>query len=91
MRTHKAEWLVPVCILLLDRVTKRLAMVFLAEQEIALCPYLYLNYVQNTGAAFGMMQGGNLFFIIVSLLIIGYILKNWKEYEIYEWDFRKKI
>ncbi|MBO7237746.1 MAG: signal peptidase II, partial [Elusimicrobiaceae bacterium] len=28
---------------------------------------------------FGMMQGGNLVLILITLLIIGYILKSWKE------------
>ena len=80
MRKHKAEWIVPLAVLLLDRVSKRLTMVFLPDTDIEIWPYLHLNYVQNTGAAFGMMQGGNLIFIAVALLIIGYVLKNWKEF-----------
>ena len=76
---NKAVWMVLVLVLLLDRLTKRLTLEFLAGQDIALMPYLHLNYVQNTGAAFGMMQGGNLILIVITLLIVGYILKSWKE------------
>lgn len=79
MGENKALWLVPLIILLLDRVTKRLTLAFLPGADIELLPYLHLNYVQNTGAAFGMLQNGNVLFIVVALLIIGYILKNWKE------------
>ena len=35
--------------------------------------------MQNTGAAFGMMQGGNLILVVITLLVVGYILKSWKE------------
>ena len=79
LRENKAVWITLILVLLLDRVTKRLTLEFLAEQDIELLPYLHLNYVQNTGAAFGMMQGGNLILILIALLIVGYILKNWKD------------
>ena len=79
LRENKAVWIALIILLLIDRVSKRLTLALLDGQDIALLPYLHLNYVQNTGAAFGMMQGGNVIFIIISLLIIGYILKSWKE------------
>lgn len=79
LRQNKAIWITLILLLLVDRVTKRLTLAFLADRDIELLPYLHLNYVQNTGAAFGMMQGGNLILILVTLLIIGYILKSWKE------------
>lgn len=79
LRENKAVWLTLAFILFLDRVTKCLTLAFLPGREIALFPYLHLNYVQNTGAAFGMMQQGNTLLIFMTLLILGYILKNWKE------------
>lgn len=42
-------------------------------------PFLHIRYVENTGAAFGMMQGGNALLIVVMLVIIGYLLKSWRE------------
>ena len=68
-----------VLLLGVDRLTKRLTLEFLANQDIIVAPYLHLRYVQNTGAAFGIMQGGNLLLIVITLLIIGYLLKNWRE------------
>ena len=76
---NKSVWITLIILLLIDRVTKRLTLTFLNGQDIEVLPYLHLNFVQNTGAAFGMMQGGNLLLIAVTLLILGYILKNWKE------------
>lgn len=69
-----------VILLLIDRVTKRLALEFLTDHTIILLPYLHLHYVENTGAAFGTLQGGNAILIIVTLCILGYLLKNWKEF-----------
>ena len=66
-------------LLLVDRVTKRLTLALLPGKDIEILPYLHLDFVQNTGAAFGMMQGGNLLLIVVTLLIVGYILKDWNE------------
>ena len=77
--TNKAVWITLILVLLLDRVTKRLTLAFLPGIDLELWPYLHLNYVQNTGAAFGMMQGGNVILIVITLLIIGYILKSWQE------------
>ena len=34
----------------------------------------HLTYVKNTGAAFGIFKGGNIFFITVSILIILFLL-----------------
>ncbi len=76
---HKAICFTVIVLLLLDRLTKRLTLVFLPGQDIELLPYLHLNYVQNTGAAFGMLQNSNVLFIVITVLILGYILKNWKE------------
>lgn len=63
----------------LDRLSKRLTLDFLADKDIIIAPFLHLRYVQNTGAAFGIMQGGNLILILVTLLIVGYLIKSWKE------------
>ena len=79
-RRHKAVLITLIVLLGVDRITKRLTLVFLENKDILLAPFLHLRYVQNTGAAVGMMQGGNLILIIVSILIIAYLLKSWKEF-----------
>lgn len=79
-RAHKAEiWTVAV-LLFIDRLTKCLTLACLMDTDIIVAPFLHLRYVQNTGAAFGIMQGGNLILILVTLLIIAYLIKCWKEF-----------
>lgn len=78
-RADKGVLVVLVLLLALDRLTKRLTLEFLADKDLVVAPFLHLRYVQNTGAAFGIMQGGNLILILVTLLIVGYLIKSWKE------------
>jgi signal peptidase II len=66
-------------VLVLDQVTK-----WLVEANIALgaivpiadfiYPYLTLTRTQNTGAAFSIFQNGNLFFIVVALIVSAMIV-----------------
>ncbi len=47
-------------------------------------PFFQLTYVENTGVAFGMGQGGNLFFMISTVLILGALLwmrRKWEKEE----------
>lgn len=67
------------CILLLDRLTKVWALYVLPYAPKEICPFFHLRYVENTGAAFGMLQNGNIPLIFVMLVIIAYICWNWKE------------
>jgi signal peptidase II len=78
-RIHAWEVMVVLGLLLLDRATKVLAQRFLEQGAISVFPFFQLNYVQNTGAAFGMMQGGNGLLIGVMLAIIGYLAYSWKD------------
>lgn len=66
-------------IFLLDHLTKVAALFWLPDEPVKLLPFFYLRYVENTGAAFGMMQGGNLLLIFIMLAIVAYMLKSWKE------------
>ena len=79
-RTNKSVLITLIVLLGVDRLTKRLTLVFLSGNTLELAPFLHLHYVQNTGAAFGMMQGENLILIFISLFIIGYLIKCWKEF-----------
>lgn len=74
------SFLVPVSgmIVVLDQITKRIVEINLAFNEtwmpVAwLKPYLRIVHWKNTGAAFGIGQDLNLFFIILSVIIIGAI------------------
>ena len=64
---------------LLDQMTKYLAVVYLKGQEaISLIPgVLELRYLENRGAAFGILQGGKVIFLIITpivLLVAAYVL-----------------
>lgn len=66
-------------IFLLDFFSKKWALAHLPGHPVELFPFFHLRYVENTGAAFGMMQGGNWLLVFVMLAIVAYLLKSWKE------------
>ncbi len=81
---HHAWLIVAALLLLVDRATKVWALTDLAiNGPVVLGKYLWLNYVENTGMAFGLFQNGNALLVIVMLAVIGYIIYSWKEIESY--------
>lgn len=66
-------------VFLLDRFTKLAALFWLQDSPIEVFPFFHLRYVENTGAAFGIMQNGNLSLIFIMIGIVVYLLKSWKE------------
>ena len=63
--------LISIGILALDIFTKYLAKTVFTVNEIAVIKdILYFTYVENRGAAFGILQNKQWFFVIVTLLII---------------------
>ena len=80
LTVHRA-WLIAAALLLLvDRATKVWALQDLAVNgPVVLGKYVWLNYVENTGMAFGLFQNGNALLIVVMLLVIGYIIYSWKD------------
>ena len=72
-------WLggISLAVLAADQLAKALvAARFQPGDSVPLLPLLRLTYVQNTGAAFGLFKGGQLVFILVSLGVIGWILRE---------------
>jgi len=71
-------------IVALDQITKILSVEFLTGLEGYSYPVwegvLHLAYVENRGAAFGMMQGGRWFFLLITfaacILIIWYLFRE---------------
>jgi signal peptidase II len=61
-----------------DQFTKSLIVAaFLPGQSVPLGhPWLHLTYVQNTGAAFGLLKGQQALFILVSFLVIGCLIRE---------------
>ncbi len=76
---HTSVLVVLALVLALDRVTKVCAQLFWAQAPVVVFPFFHLRYVENTGSAFGMMQGANALLIVVMLAIIGYLLHSWRE------------
>ncbi len=66
----RKEWilvLVGFSLLVLDRITK---LIFLEKK------FSIINYTRNTGALFGLFEGGNLLFIMFSFIILILIALN---------------
>ena len=68
---------------LVDQWTKRLARQYLYEEGprsiSVIGDVLKLTYVENRGAAFGLLQNQTLFFIIVGLVVIGVIIASYSQ------------
>ena len=53
-----------------------------------LMPYARLVYWHNSGAAFGMFQGGSMVFTVLAFIVIGAILYYYPQIEAEGWMFR---
>lgn len=65
-----------IAILVLDQWTKSLAVLHLKGQSPIhiIDNHLSLLYVENRGAAFGLLQDRRLFFIVISTVVIGFLI-----------------
>ena len=61
-----------ILIIILDQLTKYFAVKFLmnGESYVIIKDFLQLEYVENFGAAFGILQNRKIFFIIITLAVI---------------------
>jgi len=61
-----------------DQLTKFLVVTtFVPGQRIVLGhPFFHLTYVQNTGAAFGLFKGQQTLFILMSVVVIGFLVRE---------------
>lgn len=59
-------------LIIIDQFTKSLAVKHLKDQKpyIILDGIFELNYLENRGAAFGIMQGQKVFFVIISFIVL---------------------
>jgi signal peptidase II len=73
-----------VLVVLLDQMTKRLAEERLDRAGIRSVPlpiagdYLRFTYVENRGAAFGLLQDQTTFFVLVGILVVGVIAASYR-------------
>ncbi len=70
------NYIVVIAVIILDQLSKILALKYLAPiRDIPIIENIFhLTYVENRGAAFGLFQNQKLFFIITTLLVLGFIL-----------------
>ena len=64
------NYLLVLLILILDQVSKY----FIRVNEYS---FGIINFVKNTGAGFGILQGQNSYLLFVSLIVLGLILFYW--------------
>lgn len=69
-----------VLVVVVDQLTKRLAEDRLRDQRSVpvVDDILRLTYVQNRGAAFGLLQDQTTFFVLVGILVIGVIAASYR-------------
>lgn len=69
-------------VVLVDQWTKQLARVHLYESGVRSVPLvgdvLRLTYVENRGAAFGLLQNQTYFFVLVGLVVVGVIIYSYR-------------
>lgn len=63
--------LMTILLVILDQVTKGLAVQFLKDQEplVIWDGVFELHYLENRGAAFGMLQGQRTFFLLIGIVV----------------------
>ncbi|MCM1252627.1 MAG: signal peptidase II [Clostridium sp.] len=85
-----ADLLFMAMLVIIDQFTKQLAVLHLKDKQAfkLIDGVLELNYLENKGAAFGMLQNQGVFFVFVAVIVlsvIGYILyktPNGRKYHI---------
>ncbi len=75
-----SRWLGVVVVLLIDQLTKGWVRQAFApgESRSLLGPILHLTYVQNTGAAFGLLRGHVPIVVVVSLVVGAWVIVELK-------------
>ena len=80
-------------VIALDQWTKQLARIYLYGPDgdgprtiPVLSDYVRLTYVENRGAAFGLLQDQTAFFILVGLVVIGVIVASYRQIERPGWS-----
>ena len=67
-----ASNLLVLAVLAADRLSKHWARTWLAARGgLPVAPFFHLTYLENTGAAFGVMRDSNGFFIILAVALMG--------------------
>ncbi len=71
------RWIIPISffVLALDQFTKT----FFSHRVIYVNDFFSLSYTENIGAAFGILKGFNLFFVLIGFFVLFMIFHFYKE------------
>ncbi|MCR5692192.1 MAG: signal peptidase II [Eubacterium sp.] len=62
-------------LVMVDQFTKKLAVVYLMDGNIEIIPQIFsLHYLENSGAAWGLMQNAIVLFVIITLVVMSAIV-----------------
>jgi signal peptidase II len=65
--------------LIVDQITKNLAVNYLQPVgSIPVLGFVRLTYVENRGAAFGLLQNQTVFFVLVGVLVVGGLIASYR-------------
>ena len=75
IKIYIIDFILLTILIVLDQFTKYLAVIYLKDKPAfnIINNVLELNYLENRGAAFGMLQNQKIFFIFVAIIFIGII------------------
>lgn len=75
-------YIIPILIIILDQVTKYLAVIKLEGKApiVLIDNFLQFNFVRNYGAAFGILNSQRTFFLIITVIIVCGIIFYIKKY-----------
>lgn len=72
-----------IILLFLDQLIKYLIVknMYIGEEITIIKNFLNITYVTNNGAAFNILSGNTIFLIALAIIVIIYIIKNYKNFE----------
>ncbi|WP_066502872.1 signal peptidase II [Abyssisolibacter fermentans] len=76
-----------ILIVIIDQVSKQYFVNLLSGGKTIqlIGDFLQLNYVENYGAAFGILQNKKIFFIIITVVVLSFIIYFIKRYNVNFW------
>lgn len=76
VRSYVIGAVIAVAMIFLDQVTKLLAVSKLKNQDafVILKGVFELHYLENRGAAFGVMQGKKIFFVVITIIMVLFLI-----------------